>query len=563
MKQLFLLPTLFFCMQVLAQVKTVASETNIGLPIIASQQRAGIVKIGSGLNITADGTVSLASGTATISTIPYISDFATFSANVTAVMVTDSSRGGYFTLYNGKDAVDNGMLFGDALGRKWRRFTQGEKIFMSWYGLTPYNNYSVDVAPTIRKAVAYVIAHPQQFSTVTLDVCKENSWYLIGSQIALGGIRFEGSGGRDRHPGTMFQILAGIQPFDIRTEAANVSNIAVRHYAGNPLDSFNHSFKIRAFVKFENVQVISNPNGNGFDISGCGPALSTAKDGIFGNPDHSIFINCQASDCLNGAELKGCDANAILFQSCNFSQNRKWGVFDNGFLGNTYLTTHWASNSQVNNSGSRVGDTTFYPYPDSVYNIVGKYPPTHRTYWYKTNFTGSNEQWNKTRKYWGGGPLWANNPNSNHAIISCYTEDFQANSIISPRSAWYEGTSGSPVVGGMWQHTFGGNTFFTGAGIQSKRVNTDALVFPSTVNGGLAESEFFKDPATTGSQRFMLPNETGTMALTSIKDLPRDPTAADIPNNTSRVWFNSKTGTVRHYVNLQGKLLVLSEYKEK
>ena len=87
----------------------------------------------------------------------------------------------------------------------------------------------------------------------------------------------------------------------------------------------------------------------------------------------------------------------------------------------------------------------------------------------------------------------------------------------------------------MWQHTFGGNTFFTGAGIQSKRVNTDALVFPSTVNGGLAESEFFKDPATTGSQRYMLPNETGTMALTSIKDLPRDPTVADIPNNTSRV----------------------------
>ena len=115
----------------------------------------------------------------------------------------------------------------------------------------------------------------------------------------------------------------------------------------------------------------------------------------------------------------------------------------------------------------------------------------------------------------------------------------------------------------MWQHTFGGNTFFTGAGIQSKRVNTDALVFPSTVNGGLAESEFFKDPATTSSQRYMLPNETGTMALTSIKDLPRDPTAADIPNNTSRVWFNSKKGTVRHYVNLQGKLLVLLEYKEK
>ena len=124
----------------------------------------------------------------------------------------------------------------------------------------------------------------------------------------------------------------------------------------------------------------------------------------------------------------------------------------------------------------------------------------------------------------------------------CYTEDFQANSIISKRSAWHEGTSGSPVVGGIWLHTFGGNTFFTGAGIQSKRVNTDALVFPSTVNGGLAESEFFKDPAITGTQRYMLPNETGTMALTGKKDLSRDPTAADIPNNTSGVWFNSKKG---------------------
>lgn len=404
-------------------------------------------------------------------------------------------------------------------------------------------------------AIAYLKSHKSEFSTLQFDACITNTWYLVGSQISLSGIRFYGAGGQGRQPSTLFQILAGVQPFDIRGEYADVRDIAVRHYTGNVLDSFNHTFKIRSVVNFENVNIISNPCGNGYDISGCGPSPITAADSIFGNPDHSIFRNCQASACLNGAELKGCDANAILFQNCNFAQNAKWGVFDNGFLGNTYLTTHWASNSQVGNSGARVNDTTFYPYPDSVYNIVGKYPPDNPAYWYKTNFTGGNLPWVNTKKYFGGGALWAGNPNSNHAVISCYTEDFQANSIISPRSVWYEGTAGSPVKGGMWTHTFGGTTFFSGTGIQSDAVSTNALKFNFIQNNANAEAVIQRNTNSNGSTTNTLPLESGTLANSSIKVINRVPTITDIPYNTSLLWLNTLDNSLRLYVNKQGGLV--------
>ena len=497
---------------------------------------------------------------ANIGTLPTVKDFKKYRGTATTLYVEDRVQGGFFTKYVGAELADGGMVFIDSSKRKWLRLVQDDRVMMKWYGVIPYTNYDKDVAAEINKAIGFIKRNKQQFGTLQLDACMPNTWYLVGSKINLSGIKFYGAGGQGRQPSTLFQILAGVQPFDIRGEYADVRDIAVRHYAGNVLDSFNHTFKIRTVVRFENVNIISNQNGNGYDISGCGPASDNAPDSIFGNPDHSIFINCQASACLNGAELKGCDANAILFQNCNFAQNAKWGVFDNGFLGNTYLTTHWASNSQVKNSGCRVNDTTFYPYPDSVYNIVGKYPPDNPTYWYKTNFTGGNEQWNNTRKYWGGGALWAANPNSNHAVISCYTEDFQANSIISPRSAWYEGTAGSPVVGGMWQHTFGGTTFFSGQGIQSPRVNTNAMVFPSVVNGALAETEFIKDPKTKGSATIVVGDQNGYVGNTRIKEYNREPTIEDITYNTSQLWSNTKDKTLKLYVNWGGGLVVLANY---
>lgn len=493
-----------------------------------------------------------------VANLSSVMDIYTYTGTATTFLISDSIQGGTFNLYGGNDLPDGGMIFQDGSGRKFLRKTTDDKIFIRWYGLLPSTKNTGSDNPIFVNAINYLKSHKQKFGIIQLEPCIFNTWYRLESTLNISGIKIYGAGGQGRQPSSTFVIAPGFIAFDIRTEYTEVKDIAIRHAAGNVLDSFNHTFKIRTVVRFENVNITQNYCGNGYDISGCGPALSSAPDSIFGNPDHSIFINCQASLCLNGAFIKGCDANAMLFQNCNFQQNFIWGVFDNGFLGNTYLTTHWASNSQVNNSGARVGDTTFYPYPDSVYNIVGKYPPDNPTYWYKTNYTGSNQNWNSTRKYFGGGALWANNPNSNHAVISCYTEDFQANSIISPRSVWYEGTAGSPVKGGIWQHTFGGTTFFTGAGIFATNVTTDNLNFNSYPNGALATTTIKKNPASTGSAELILPLVSGKLASSKITESTTYPTVSDITYNESLIWLNTSTNILRMYVNNRGALTFIT-----
>ena len=461
--------TLFIASTLLEQEKKVVSVTNGTVAPsapAATSSLAEVVKIRCGLSNTGDSSERTIANIAVLNTV---GEIRTFTQPVTLVLVTDPIRGGQFNVYTGSDAVDGGIIFLDALNRKWKRVTIGESIHIKWYGVTPYNNNVIDVAPSFRKAIAYIKSHRTEFGILQLEPCLPNTWYFILTPISLSGIKMYGAGGAGRRPSTHFTIAGAIIPFDIRDEYTEVKDISVTHYAiPNSLDSNFHTFKIRTFVKFENVSVYQNEHGNGFDISGCGSSPNNSPDSIFGNTDHSIFLNCQAQYCLNGAEIYGCDANAMLFQNCNFAQNYIWGVYDNGFLGNTYLTTHWADNSSHSNSGARIGTDTYYPNPDSLFTIKGKYPPTNPTYWYRTNFTGGNEQWDSTKQYWGGGPLWANNPNSNHAIISCYTEDFQANSIISPRSAWYEGTNGSPVIGGSYEHTVFGTKIFTNVSTQSE-----------------------------------------------------------------------------------------------
>ena len=530
MKKIFLILFLLYSLQNFAQLITV-NVTNGSAATLSSIDSLGVT------------------------TINNVTDFFTLYKNVKTVIVSDTLRGGIFNLYTGTDTADNGMIFTDATSRIWKRKTNGDQLYIKWYKIVPSNQTAIDHAPVIRRAISYILTHNGTFSTLQFDVCAFNTWYFVASKIYLGGIRFYGAGGQGRNPSTLFQIAAGVQPFDVRTLYADVKDIAVRHYPSFAGDSSTHSFKIRSVVHFENVSIISNPNGNGFDISGCGPNPTTSPDSIFGNPDHSIFFNCQVQFCIKGANIFGCDANAMLFQNCNFAQNATWGSYDNSFLGNTYLNCHFATNSQNNNSGVRVIDTTFYPYPDSVYNIKGKYPPTNPTYWYKSNFTGSNAVWDSTKKYFGGGSLWAANPNSNHSVIGCYTEAYQANAIISPRSVWNEGTSGSTVTGGIWEHTFGGTKFFSGTGIQANAINTNELDFNFLQGGANATATVLRNINANGSTTHTLPQTSGMFKNDAVLYKAGNPTAADIPNGKWEIYQNTLTGVIKLWTNNNGGML--------
>lgn len=567
MKKIIFAISILFSTYSFAQQTSVLNVTNGNAPIlapVASPTTLGTIKVGTNLSITVDGTLNATAGggtgTSKISVLNNVTDFTAFSDTISSVIVTDSIRGGIFSVYTGTDLIDDGMIFGDALSRKWRRITLGDEIFAKWYGAVPSTNTTIDNALTIGKAISYVRNHQNDFGTVTLEPCTGANAYYIASKIDLKGIKFHGSGGTVGNPSTLLKIAPNVSPFDIRTLYANVKDLAITHIGtGNVLDSGVITFKIRSVVRFENVYVRNNPNGIAFDISGCGPASTTAADSIFGNPDHAVFINVGAKNSLIGARLYGCDANAILFQNCAFDSNKIWNVYDNGFLGNTYINTTFNKGAQGTNNGAIVNGLHYYPQPDSVYNIVNKNPTTNPSYWYVGAKATNNAAWNSTTKYWGGGPIWAGNPNSNFAIISSSADSLQGSAIISARSAWYEGRLEAGIIGGIQQKTDSSKTRFIGAGIQSDIVTTSLFRIPSVVNGVKYFSDIKISPALMGSREYWLPNETGYLALSTIKVINRDPTITDITYNQQRVWNNTTTGTLRLYVNWGGALVVLAQ----
>lgn len=541
------------------QTLTIQTQATTQVPI-ASPTQSGLVKIGSNLFINANGTVIRLGGSvgtsAVLSQLNNTTNFATFNVDTaTIVFVTDTITRGIFSLYTGTDSADGGMIFNDALSRKWKRLTKDNKIYLRWYNVYPFTDYVGNVSVPFKKARDYILKHQNQFQILQLDPCIFNTWYKFDETMDITGIKLYGAGGQGRKPSTRFNFRGDIPCFTITGGYTEVKDVEVTNgISASIYDSASHSFIIKGRVRFENVYIPYNRNGNGYQIIG---------DDSINNPRYSVFINCQALTCNNGGYIKGKYAGNIIFELCNFAQNNSWGMFDIGEIGNIYLTTHFASNSQVNNSGARTADIrTFYPYPDSVYNIIGKHPDSFPTYWYRTNFTGSNQLFDSTRKYYGGGALYANHPNARNQVISVYTEDFQANSIINDKSTWYEGTAGSPIRGGMWQHTFGNNTFFSSTnGIQADTLISNMLSYNFIVNGADAAAVLYNKSPATQNNEHILPDESGYIASGRLTEKTGDPTLADIPLNTWIIWSKTTApASLKLWANLNGTLRLIKTY---
>ena len=550
-----------------AQQTSVLNVTNGNAPIlapVASPNTLGTIKVGANLSITGDGTLNATAGwgggsigTSKIGVLNNVTSFASFTDTINSVIITDTLRGGLFTVYTGTDLVDDGMIFAGNGTRKWKRVTLGEELFARWYGVFP-NNGTVNNAIIIGNAISYVKAHRQEFGVIKLEPCPAPNAYYISTKMDLSGIKIYGSGGTIGNPSTLFRIAPNLSPFDVRGPSLDLKDVAVTHIGtGNVLDSSVITFKIRTVVNFENVYVLNNPNGTAFDISGCGHSPSNSPDSIFGNPDHAVFINIGAKNSINGARVYGCDANAILFQNCDFSDNKIWGVYDNGFLGNTYINTKFDNNAQGANNGAIVNGLHYYPQPDSVYNIVNKNPLTNPSYWYVGAKATNNAAWVSTTKYWGGGPIWAANPNSNFVMTSSSADSLQGSVVLSPRSAWYEGRLEAGIIGGIWQNTKNSKTNFFGTGIAADVITSKILRFQNTI-GGVTYNSDLKALPILGSKEYYLPDQTGTLGLSNIKVLNRAPTITDIIYNENKIWYNTLDSTLKLYVNLGGSLVVLA-----
>lgn len=117
------------------------------------------------------------------------------------------------------------------------------------------------------------------------------------------------------------------------------SSFMIYSNGSSSTDSTQYGLKIHSVVYMDHVQVESFA-GTGIEISGDGGAMPIS------NTDRSYFEGCQSRlNGIYGWKIFGGDANIIVFNNCEAVSNGAAGFYDQGFLGNTYINTHTASNS--------------------------------------------------------------------------------------------------------------------------------------------------------------------------------------------------------------------------
>lgn len=173
-------------------------------------------------------------------------------------------------------------------------------------------------------------------------------------------------------------------------------------------DSTKNVITIRCKMYMDNVNIDAG-SGNGLDIRCSYSNIAGTYPTYYGSPDRfgqcngSVFTNIRINSCYNGVYVQGTEANAIVFSKLFSVGNRRWGVFDDNFLGNTYI----APQIDFNGSASVAGTSTVVTYAGkwwAAYNIdtivnINKQPDINPTFWKEVDAMSAVGAWSSTREY--------------------------------------------------------------------------------------------------------------------------------------------------------------------
>ncbi len=390
-----------------------------------------------------------------------VNDIASYSDVTTKTLfIKDILRGGQFLLYSGGDAADNGMIFTDSLSQKWKRVTTNDRISAQWYGAEAYAVSSHDSRADILAARDYIYAHPD-FKTLYIPADSRGFYYCSDELTFNKSIRILGDG-TINYPSTHIQFAIdkrGLIFLYVYLESgfgADLENLMLQGQVDNPKHVTKHCITTKTRTRMDNVFILGY-DGNGIHMSACGDTTN-GDNNNYGSVNLSVIRNVTVYDCTNGIFLEGCDANSILFDNIDVTRNRRWGVYDNGRLGNMYLKPHAAFNGVEAAGGNAV---VFYsdkyyaakPGHDGYFGDAGsninKQPNANPDYWYEVPLMTS-VIWDSSTRYYSGGPICIRNENAWSNIMNSYTEAFQPSIYLNPRSKVDGGDNGAGVVNGSY-----------------------------------------------------------------------------------------------------------------
>ncbi len=455
-----------------------------------------------------------------------VANFSTFTGNTIIVEVMDTLRGGKFNIYSGTEPTDNGMIFTDGSSRKWKRVQADNRVNIQWYGAiattTGSNN---DALAQIQAARDYCYTHIGSILYFPRTATGQKKYYVSATlsfadhDIIIEGDNI-GSTGSNDYSVLKFPLNVVGLDFNETVNAAKYVTVKNLHIQGGGYpgaggsDTFNitkHGIQINVNGNFENVY--SNEfSGNGFQITGDGSVL--------GNSDRSQFINCEANYCNNGWYITGADANIIVFNNCSAIQCRRWGFYDNGFLGNNYINCHAATNAfqlfAPNFVKASYGGISYVAISEDDVNNTNLRPDLNPSKWQV--YSSGAPAWDSTRRYYSGGPFSSTNINAFNVYSGNYSECCQPPSRYSSRSL---------VLGGLQE------AGFSGGGNISASFGSTINHSPVTFNQPLSFGNIY------GPQSSLSFNQSGATPASRYTDLKADVSLGNSPN--IRMYGNGKT----------------------
>lgn len=399
------------------------------------------------------------------------------------MFVQDILRGGTFTKYVGPAAADNGMIFLDANGNKWKRsIGAGEKINLTWYGLS---DTALITTPTNYNAFIGAYNYCQANATAG-DIYVPSGTYNFNQTINITKSILIAGNGSYLNLKSVFIFKYGVTGFIARTiegqanTVFEVSNLEARTDANftnpqdyQPIDTTKHGFDIACIFIFRNVASTNWP-GDAFHINAC--AISGHPN--YGNSDGSQMVYCDGSFSNNGIYLFGCDANIISIHNNNFSLNRRYGIWDHGMLGNDYIKNHMAYNGVYKTFCTALYSGVYYAAINADSNInINKRPDLNPDYWAVINFTPyTSNVWSDTVKYWSGGAANRENVNNYSLILGEYTEGAQPPSRNKGRALTIGGDNGSGVAEGAWIYADDNRIWIKNADLVTENIATTGSI---------------------------------------------------------------------------------------
>lgn len=447
------------------------------LPQLIFAQSSGQYMQGNNLYmIKGNGdTILINAGSTTLpsATLTSVTDIANYNnATTTTLFIKDSIRGGTFFLYIGSDAADNGMIFTDANNNKWKRQVTGDYITPTWYGAHQSSTASVN-SEAVTAASNYIFSHWGKYTTLYIPGGTGN-YNMATTMFYTRPLAIRGDGYFDEpttrlvFPYNTSGIVFHEYNYDYQCEIKDIS--LQNSYSVASIDTNTAVIKSRAKIYIDNVH-IPFASGIGILLEACAGGDSTSNQ-IFGNVDFSKVTNNKINFALIGLRLTGCDANYVKVYDNDFMQCKRWGVDDNGSLGNVFFNNSFAANSNA----SIAGTATTVNYGGLYYSAtilhddgsgIGKRPDQYPTYW-RLTIGQASTVWDTTKHYWSGGSRITRHDSATSQWYNNYEEGDQATPVQNTRSTSLFGVRGAGVA-------TGGSSIFTNQGTLTLYGRTDVV----------------------------------------------------------------------------------------